>query len=169
MARRRVGRDLSWGAGWGLFAGMVFGIFAATAIALQDGLGTELEHVSVPVLLAMYPAIGVLGGLVVGFFRPAVKTRRGAMLVGILAAFPGEMALLSLFKGPVPAWDGFVWFGAVGGAIILGSMGGYIWWGQLHDADPGVHLRKALALNRRGADRKGRRSSQAQSSEQRKK
>lgn len=157
MTRRSFGVDLRWGARWGLFGGTVYLGFAAVVVALAGGLeGSRLEHVRLPVLLGAYPVLGVVAGLIVGLFRPALKTRRGAMLVGVVAGFPAGVGFLRLAKGPIPSWDGSVWFGAVAGAILLGCMGGYILWGQLHGYEPDAALKEALA--RQGQGKRGRKS-----------
>lgn len=142
MKHRAMGKDVRWGAGWGLFGGLVYLGFAAVVIVLKNAADASVsERINVPVLLSMYPILGVVAGCIMGLLRPLLKTRRGAMLVGIVAAFPTMVSFLWFVKGPFWAWGGVGWFSAFGSAILLGSMGGYILWGQLYHFDPEAFLR----------------------------
>lgn len=149
-----MGQDLRWGAGWGLLGGLVYLVFAAAVLLLRGG--GEDAPVSIPLLLAAYPVAGVVAGVVVGLFRPALRTRGGAMRVGAAAALPVCIGFVGLMRGPVSSWTGAEWFGAIGGAVLLGVMGGSILWGQLYGFDPDAYLRDAMEAQEQRR-RRGRR------------
>lgn len=138
---REIGTDLRWGTGWGLFGGIVYMLFAAIVVFfVKGGMSNAPEGITPLTLFGMYPVAGIYAGAVIGLCRPYLKTRLGSMLVGMVAAFVPCIGFLWLAKGPISDWGGVGWFAAVGSAILLGGMGGYILWGQLHDFDPAKYV-----------------------------
>lgn len=134
---RDFAKDLRWGAGWGLFGGVIYMLFAAVVVVgIKGGMSDAPAGVTWLTLLGIYPVAGIAAGLITGLLRPWLKTRRKSMVVGMVAAFLPTMGFLRLAEGPIFDWGGAEWFGAIAGAILLGGMAAYIWWGQLHDFDP---------------------------------
>lgn len=152
MNDRAVGRDMIWGMKWGLVMGLIYTLFASVVVFAKEFQDSAVsQHVEIPLLLAAYPVTGVMAGLIVGLFRPLLVSRTGAVIVGVMAAVPVTLAFVRLVRGPLSGLATPEWIGAGGAAILLGSMGGYIWWGQMSGFDPGAALRYAK-------ERQGRRS-----------
>jgi hypothetical protein len=99
--------DLRWGARWGGLFGLIFMLFAMGVLAMKGASENSASaHVNVLLLLAAYPLTGLLSGLIVGLFRSALKRRRGAMVVGMVAALPTSLVFLRLIYGAFSAWGG---------------------------------------------------------------
>jgi hypothetical protein len=138
-----VWKDIRWGAGWGLFGGFMYMGFAAVVVyGLKGGFETAPAGVTPLKLFGLYPFAGLTAGLVGGLLRPYTKSRRGAMAVGMVAAVPLTIGAVLLTEGPVSSWYAPEWFGVIGGAILLGGMGGYILWNQHHAFDPEAAFRR---------------------------
>jgi hypothetical protein len=132
MNPTRTLENLWWGARWGGLLGSVFMVFAVVVLAAKALGGNPAgDQVNVALLLAAYPVTGVLAGLIVGLFRPALRHRRGAMLVGMVAALPVSVVFLRLFEGGFSGWGVPGWIAAIFGAAWIGGLGGYVWWGQM--------------------------------------
>lgn len=141
MIRKNISRDLRWGAGWGLFGGVVWGVFAAVVIILRDGIPESApERVTPLTLLTLYPLGGIGAGLVVGLLRPFARERSGAMLVGMVAALPFAAGFMYLKSGSISGWGGAEWFAVIAGSMLLGAMGGYKLWDQ-HNFDPEAYVK----------------------------
>lgn len=132
--------NLWWGAGWGLFAGVIYSVFAAGVVLLKGGFDSAPEGITPIGLLLFYLFGGIAGGLIVGLFRPLLKKRSGSTAVGVLALIPASMGALRMIAGPVGRWGGAEWFGVIGTAALLGGYFGYSYWDLQHD-DPNAFLK----------------------------
>lgn len=115
-----------WGVGWGLFAGVFFCAIAAVAIGLQGGLPEPAS--SIVLFLSVYPATGIIGGVIVGALRTWINTRVRAMVVAMVVMLPAGAGFLVLRNGSPADWGGSSWFALLLGSIILGVMGGHQAW-----------------------------------------
>lgn len=153
---RTVSQDLRWGAKWGLFAGLVYVVFAACVLLLKGGVPDSAPARVTPLtVLSVYPVAGVIGGLIVGTLRPLTKERKGAMMVGAIAAVPACVGFLLLMSGPLSEWGGAEVFSLIISSVILGGMGGYKFWG-LQFFDPNAFLRSRGVLSESGGSGPGR-------------
>lgn len=134
-------KDLGWGMGWGLFLGIVYLLMAGVVITLKGGVpDSKTEGVGLGAVLLMYPASGLVGGAMVGFLRPAIRSRFRATLVGMLALFPASAAFALIYAGVPANWRGHEWFAIVFTAAFIGGLGGYKFW-EWSKFDPLMHLR----------------------------
>lgn len=69
-------------------------------------------------VIAAYFASGISAGLVVGLVRPWTRRRLGAILVGIVAAFPAGLALQLAYD--LDTRNAFRWSVALVFALIAG-------------------------------------------------
>lgn len=125
MRLRTLRHNVIWGAGWGLFLGVVYCVFALLVLMLKgfpDG----------PVLavLGIYLGGGLLGGLLVGILRHWIRTEVRAMMVGVIVMVPIGAGFLYLMNGPVSSWGEAQVFALFAGSLLLGWMGGKIFWEQ---------------------------------------
>ena len=123
--------DLKRGAAWGLLGGLIYLAFAAMIVLLKGG--ADSAPVRLDLLLALYPLGGIAAGAIAGCLRPLLKSRPGAMFTGIVASAPICVGFGVLQQGHWSNWSDAVWFGVSLGSLLIGAMGGYILWGQLHD------------------------------------
>src|SRR4051794_12003981 len=98
MARLRgLLNDLGWGALWGLLFSGIYIVLLGALFLLQGprmfrDYGTSFGEVAL-----LYVIGGIGGGLIVGIFRPVLRWRWGAALIGALAAIPiGASVLLTI-------------------------------------------------------------------------
>ena len=78
----------------------------------------------------LYPVAGLLAGVILGMCRPSLRTRKGAMLIGSIAALPFCVGVNLLTRGPITTWGGIGIIATIGTSMLLGGMAGYIWWTQ---------------------------------------
>ena len=139
VMKRRIERsstlaNVVWGVRWGVFGAIVFMLIAiAVVYGLKGGFGNAPKGITPLELFGLYPLGGICGGAIIGLFRPWLKTRKGAMLVGMVAALPFVIATNLLTRGPVAEWGALGLFATVGASALLGGMAGHILWNQLHD------------------------------------
>lgn len=131
---KSVWKDLRWGTGWGLFIGVFYAIIGSAIYLFKDS--PEVGYLNLPSLVALYLLAGVGGGAIVGLFRPLIKRRIGAILVGIVAMLPMGTGSIMLYKGPISGWGALEVISVIGGSILLGGVGGSKLWTDLHDFDP---------------------------------
>jgi hypothetical protein len=126
--------NVAWGVGWGLFGATFFMLIAVAVVyGVKGGFENAPEGITPLKLFGLYPLGGMAAGAIVGLFRPHLKTRKGAMLVGMVAALPFAFAVNLLTRGPVAEWGALGLFATVGASALLGGMAGHILWNQLHE------------------------------------
>ena len=125
-------QDLVWGAGWGLFVGVVYCAFAAIVLLLKGWPDGPVLRV-----FSIYVGGGLLGGALLGVLRSWVRTEVRAMLLGVIIAVPIGAAFLLLMSGPFSNW-GEAEIASLGfGSLFLGVTGGKVLWQQTR-FDPGI-------------------------------
>jgi hypothetical protein len=117
---------------------VIYTVFAAGILLLRGGTP---ERVGAIALLGLYLMGGIVGGLIVGLFRPWLKYRACSTAVGILALIPMSLGALRLMAGPIAGWGGAEWFAVFGTATLLGGYFGYDYW-DLQHFDPLTGLTK---------------------------
>lgn len=121
---QRLGNRLIAGASWGLFLGLIYCGFAGLVLLTQGFRNVRLE------IFGIYLGGGLVGGLLVGALRPWIRSRVTAMTVGVVVMAPLGFGFLLLRNGPIANWDEAQFVALIAGSILLGSMGGKIFWDQ---------------------------------------
>jgi hypothetical protein len=126
--RSTVWRDLRWGIGWGLFAGVFYSLVAFAIYAFQGSRPFESKGITLGSTLMVYIVGGLIGGTVVGLLRPLAKQRAGAMIVGVITMIPVSIGFVFILFGPMSRWGGGELFGVLFTAVFLGGYGGWEFW-----------------------------------------
>lgn len=83
LSRSSIRSDIKWGLGWGLWLAGGFSLLGTALFALQ-GMSAHPSRFSFPLVILGYFAMGVIGGLLVGVFRPLTQRRIGATILGMI-------------------------------------------------------------------------------------
>lgn len=125
MALRSLRNNLIWGAGWGVFLGVLYCFFALFVLMLKG-----FPNGPVLAVLGIYLGGGLFGGVIVGVLRPWIRTQVRAMAVGVVICMPIGVGFLYLMDGPISSWGEAQVFSLIVGSLFLGLMGGKIFWDQ---------------------------------------
>ncbi|GAC1418077.1 MAG: hypothetical protein NVSMB53_17120 [Gemmatimonadaceae bacterium] len=132
----RVFQNVVLGARIGLGMGAIFTVWVTVVFLVSGTAPFHKQGTSYPAMVALYLVGGPVVGAIIGLFRPLIGNLLGAVFVCILASVPLAAAFLVMFEGP-PPWTpssmGFIPFAAV----VLGTMGGFVLYGVLHEPAPG--------------------------------
>ena len=128
---RRVRRDVVRGLVGGLLMATYYTALTILIVALRGTAPYDALGVSVGRALAAYWLGGVAGAAAWGLFLPLASTRLGAVVLGIIAAFPASLAIeMAGGTGEAIDWPTVafltVTFGSVCG-FVLSSLGGPSW------------------------------------------
>lgn len=159
---RKVGRDVVWGLKWGTALGVVYAIIGTICWLTQPiAEDPRFRGVTLPLLLGFYMVGGPTVGLITGLLRPLIARRAGASVVGAIAVAP-LMAVIALFRTPLPRWGFPEIFTVIVGSAFLGGMGGRILWrppGSVFTHDYLEEIKDGSRRARRKHGRGGRASS----------
>ncbi|MFN2398928.1 MAG: hypothetical protein ABR543_09875 [Gemmatimonadaceae bacterium] len=115
---------------WGIILGLFFAVYySAIAIAIYLLLGpSAFDRNGITLLGAImaYFTAGVVGGIVVGLFRPLVRSLLGRMAAGILVAVPVFLVIGVTADGNITGWTGDEWVALGISSVFLGIAGGYL-------------------------------------------
>ena len=75
--RESFGRDVRWGLAWGLWLAVAFSVLAAVLAGVQGGV--RFSPLSI---ISVYLLSGIVGGGLVGVFRPTLAKRWVATILG---------------------------------------------------------------------------------------
>jgi hypothetical protein len=124
---RRLLRNVVWGAKWGLAFGVAYaiigsGFWIVASDSISRRYGTSFDQ-----LVAVYLLGGVLAGTVAGLLRPLLRSRPGAMVVGVLGAVPIAWLIYHTVAGGDPQGRiaSVIW------AVVMGAGGGWVLWERL--------------------------------------
>lgn len=134
----KILKDVRWGAGWGLFLGVFYAVIGGIIYLLQGS--PEVGDFNLLTLTVLYLVAGASGGATAGLFRPTLKQRRAATLVGMLTMLPMAAGTIVLYKGPISTWGATEVLSVVVTAALLGGFGGYWIWKEFHDFDPRTYI-----------------------------
>ena len=88
----------------------------------------ERNGVSIGGIVAAYYVGGILGGAVVGLLWQFLRSRLGATVTGMAAAFPGMTAITLASRGPFSQWNTTDWWGCLFGAVLIGGLtANFVW------------------------------------------
>ncbi|MDQ6872013.1 MAG: hypothetical protein M3037_08360 [Gemmatimonadota bacterium] len=83
LSRTSLRSDIKWGLGWGFWLAGGFSLLG-TALFVLQGMSERPSRFSFPLVILGYFAMGVIGGLLVGLFRPLTQRRIGATMLGMI-------------------------------------------------------------------------------------
>ena len=116
---------------WGLRHALTYAVGAAVWVTFTHAiLGADFSSVGLtyPQLLAVYLALGLAVGCVLGLLRPyATRSRFGAGLTGSLGAFTIYFSLFVMFGGSPFRWQWPAWF-LLGICMVVGFTFGLRRW-----------------------------------------
>jgi hypothetical protein len=121
--RGRIRSGLVWGAGFAA----VYSAYVILVGILNGGEPFEAAGTSLARVVGVYWLGGLLGGTVFGLALPLTRTRGGAAVVGVLAAFPVWCAI-GLAVEPVSGWFTTVPANAALLALVAGPTCGLALW-----------------------------------------
>jgi hypothetical protein len=97
--RAAVTDNVRWGAGLGLIFGAIYSVIALGIYATRGSRPFATNGVSLLALIAAYFGGGLAAGVVIGLFRPLLRWRLGAMVVGFIGAIPVGAAFRTAENG----------------------------------------------------------------------
>ena len=87
----------------GLGAGLLYSVYVVVLVAVKGPQVLEVYDTTLPTVVGIYFAGGLLGGVIVGLLLPLGRCWFGAMLVGALAAQP-VFAMVGMAMYPPSEW-----------------------------------------------------------------
>lgn len=119
-------RNLKWGFGWGLFTGVFFGLIAAVAFVLR-----KPDEPRFWLIVALYPAIGIMGGAIIGLLRPWITTKARVVLAATLVIMPVVATANVIIDGWPSSWELKDLLGLIVICSMLGLIYGSTVWNDL--------------------------------------
>jgi len=83
-ARQELLRDIKWGIGWGLWLASGFSVMVVVLAGFRGSTDYPELGLTTPRIIALYYLLALVGGSVVGIFRPFAKSKLGGFAVGSL-------------------------------------------------------------------------------------
>lgn len=119
-----TGADIIRGIKVGLAFAVGFSLLSIVIFALGSGGAFDRKGLTLGQVLTAYFAAGILSGTLGGMLlRVPARYPFLAYPVGIVAAFPGAMAITAIVSHQLSGWGEAEWFTAVLGSVIYGVMG----------------------------------------------
>lgn len=128
QGRRNLLSDLRWGAIWGLLIALCLNVILAVMAVIHGPQLFERYATSFPAVAVLYLGGGLLGGLVVGLFRPLSRWRLGGAAMGVMAALPIGLGVRLMRSGLAP-WEMRDTLTLAIFALALGGTIGWVYWG----------------------------------------
>ena len=75
-------RDARWGISWGLWIATGFSIIVIALAGFRGSTDYPDLGLTTPVIVALYYALAVVGGSVLGLLRPFTRSKLGGFIVG---------------------------------------------------------------------------------------
>jgi hypothetical protein len=122
--------NLRWGLGWGLAYAILYSLVAIGLNLLSGGATAEAYELSIWAIIGTYFATGIMGGILVGLLRPLLTSVWGAMLVGVMIAFPVLVGFGTALYGLPNQWEPALLRELTYAAVVSGTVGGYLQWHQ---------------------------------------
>lgn len=121
---RPAAADIARGVKVGLTFAVGFSLLSLVIFALSGGGASDRKGLTLGQVLTAYFAAGILSGAVGGMLlRVAARYPLLAYPVGVVAAFPGAMAITAVISHQFNGWGEGEWFTAVLSSVIYGIIG----------------------------------------------
>ena len=109
---------------WGLTYGLIFALaYAGIAGALMTSGGVRPS--TAWLIIAGYLTAGLVSGLALGVLKAKITTKRRAMILGIIIAYPATMIMMTVSDETVLPMEGSDFVGAAVMAVIYGGWAGW--------------------------------------------
>ncbi len=105
----------------GLVFAVCFSLIAVALFVVRGPSSFERLGVSLPQVLGLYAAGGIVAGFLVGLFRPFIVSLASAVVVGIGVAFPIAVCAYMLKFGPFWVWDRKPWIVSIVMSVVFGG------------------------------------------------
>jgi hypothetical protein len=123
-----LAKNIAWGTKWGLSAALL-SVAWTTLVRLASGTQPFDEvGLSYGTAIAAYSAFGVLGGILLGLFRPLTVTRLGSAIIGWLLAFVVYTGFITLQGMPPWRWGSFMLTIVLLVSLLVGATAGIVHW-----------------------------------------
>jgi hypothetical protein len=80
-------RDVKWGIGWGLWIATGFSVIVIVLAGFRGSTDYPELGLSTPGIVAIYYAVALVGGSVLGLLRPFTRGKLGGFVVGSFIGF----------------------------------------------------------------------------------
>lgn len=112
----RLARNLRWGIKWGVVMSGAFCLFTIAGFILNGLRPPSDSHITLGKAFAVDVTGPLASGIILGIFRPLLRWRAAAIVIGVLAGAFYFAELNFLFEGPVSGWN-------VGDWVMIGVLG----------------------------------------------
>ena len=137
-SQKPFARNIAWGMKWGFSAALFFGAWI-TLVRLASGTQPFDDlGLSYGTAMAAYFAFGVLGGVLLGLFRPLTVTALGSAIAGWLLAFIVYAGFGALLDTPPWEWDSFMLTVMLLASLLVGGTSGVIYWRRAKSSGNGL-------------------------------
>jgi len=75
-------RDIRWGLNWGLWIATAFSILVIALAGFRGSADYPKLGLTTPAIVALYYALAIVGGSVLGLLRPFSRSKFGGFIVG---------------------------------------------------------------------------------------
>jgi hypothetical protein len=125
-------RNIRWGLFWGVGVAGVFCAFIALESALKGSASFPQYGLTLSQVVGIYLLCGVGIGIMLGLLRPWTSNPIGAMVVGLITAFPAAVIIYSATHGNPSGWNDDEWQNALTMSMLIGPAFGFIRWRRTH-------------------------------------
>lgn len=117
---------------WGIRVGLIIGCMYAALVVILYAIGgsARFDRINVPLsnLLVVYLLGGLTAGTVLGVFRPALRDRYSAFVVGVIAAIPVSIGITILVTQKARNWTVAEWSTVAFMSLFVAAVGIAVLW-----------------------------------------
>jgi hypothetical protein len=121
-------RSAREGVAIGVIAATLYSAWVVLVYALNGSRPFVELGVTLPTVVGVYYAGGVLGGAIMGVLWPRARSRLEATLVGMLIALVVVMGAGVAMYGYPSNWPSASWGGVLSTGVVLGTIGANVFW-----------------------------------------
>ena len=112
----------------GLAFACIYSLYVCGLYLLEGPQPFERLHTTLGVVVLSYFAGGIAAGTIVGLLKPLARSRPGAIIVGITAAFFVFLGIGIASDGLPTRWGEDSWLSVIICALLFGTFGGNMFW-----------------------------------------